>query len=125
MKRRQFIGNTAIGATSATALGACGQTNQNAGTQANRLPNVRWRMATSWPWSLDTIYGGAEAVCKRVSELTGGRFTITPFAAGEIVPGLQVLDAVQAGTVESGHTASYYYIGKNPALGFGTTVPFG
>ena len=49
MKRRQFIGNTAIGATSATALGACGQTNQNAGTQANRLPNVRGRMATSWP----------------------------------------------------------------------------
>jgi TRAP-type mannitol/chloroaromatic compound transport system substrate-binding protein len=82
-------------------------------------------MATSWPKSLDTIFGGADLLCKRVSEMTDGRFTITPFAAGEIVPGLQVLDAVQSGTVECGHTAAYYYIGKNPALGFGTAVPFG
>ena len=64
-------------------------------------------------------------MCDRVDEMTGGRFTIDPFAAGEIVPGLQVLDAVQAGTVECGHSASYYYVGKNPALAFGTSVPFG
>ena len=82
-------------------------------------------MATSWPKSLDTIFGGAETISKRVSEMTNGRFTITPFAAGEIVPGLQVLDAVQAGTVECGHSPSYYYVGKNPALAFGTSVPFG
>lgn len=82
-------------------------------------------MVTSWPKSLDTIFGGAETVCQRVREMTNGRFTITPFAAGEIVPGLQVLDAVQAGTIQCGHTASYYYVGKNPAFGFGTAVPFG
>jgi TRAP-type mannitol/chloroaromatic compound transport system substrate-binding protein len=81
-------------------------------------------MATSWPKSLG-IFAGAETVAKRVKEMTGGRFNITAFAAGELVPGLQVLDAVQAGTVECGHTAGYYYIGKSPALAFATTVPFG
>ncbi len=82
-------------------------------------------MATSWPQALDTIYGGAQTVCDRVSAMTGGRFTIEPYAAGEIVPGLEVLDGVQAGAVECGHTASYYYVGKNPALAFGASVPFG
>jgi TRAP-type mannitol/chloroaromatic compound transport system substrate-binding protein len=82
-------------------------------------------MATSWPKSLETIFGGAATICKRVAEMTDGRFKVTPFAANEIVPGLQVLDAVQNGTVECGHTASYYYTGKNPALAFGTAVPFG
>lgn len=125
MKRRQFISNTAISATTAAALVACNSSTTTSGTQIGSLPNVRWRMATSWPKSLDTIYGGADTVCKRVADMTDGRFTITPFAAGEIVPGLQVLDAVQAGTVQCGHTASYYYVGKNPALGFGTAVPFG
>ena len=82
-------------------------------------------MATSWPVSLDTIYGGAVTICQRVEEMSGGAFRIEPFAAGEIVPGLEVLDAVQARSVECGHTASYYYIGKNPAFAFGTAVPFG
>jgi len=82
-------------------------------------------MATSWPQALDTIYGGAQTISDRVSAMTNGRFTIDPYAAGEIVPGLEVLDAVQAGTVECGHTAGYYYVGKNPALAFGASVPFG
>ncbi|GET41294.1 TRAP transporter substrate-binding protein [Microseira wollei] len=125
MKRRRFISKAAIGATTAVAIGACARTTTTQTSQNNALPSVRWRMATSWPKSLETIFGGAETVCKRVKEMTNGRFTITPFAAGEIVPGLQVLDAVQGGTLECGHTASYYYIGKNPALGFATTVPFG
>lgn len=127
MKRRYLLSNAAIGAASAATLGACAQNAPSSagGSASGDLPNIRWRMATSWPKSLDTIFGGAETVCDRVSQMTNGRFTITPFAAGEIVPGLQVLDAVQQGTVECGHTASYYYVGKNPALGFGTTVPFG
>ena len=74
---------------------------------AESTPSIQWRMAASWPKSLDTLYGGAEHVCTRVSELTDGKFQIRPFAAGEIVPALQVLDAVQAGTVEMGHTAPY------------------
>jgi TRAP-type mannitol/chloroaromatic compound transport system substrate-binding protein len=125
MKRRRLLTNVALGAATSTALVACNQTNNSPNIQANELPNVRWRMVTSWPKSLDTIFGGAQTVCDRVKKMTGGRFAIEPYAAGEIVPGLEVLDAVQNGTVQCGHTASYYYVGKNPALAFGTSVPFG
>ncbi|MEC4985813.1 MAG: TRAP transporter substrate-binding protein [Oscillatoria sp. PMC 1068.18] len=123
MKRRKFVTKSAIAATSTVAIAACNQNSTT--TTTGSLPRIDWRMATSWPQSLDTIFGGAETVCQQVSEMTDGRFTITPFAAGEIVGGLEVLDAVQSGAVECGHTASYYYIGKNPALSFGTSVPFG
>ena len=127
MQRRQLLrtsGKALAAAAGAGALSACtirrAENNRSSG-----LPQVRWRMATSWPVSLDTIYGGAETICKRVEVMSGGGFQIEPFAAGEIVPGLEVLDAVQAGSVECGHTASYYFIGKNPAFAFGTAVPFG
>ena len=133
MKRRQLIDRMALAATTSTILVACDEaqpplrdrTSNSPNVQANDLPNIRWRMVTSWPKSLDTIYGGAQTVCDRIAAMTEGRFTIEPYAAGEIVPGLEVLDAVQNGTVECGHTASYYYVGKNPALAFGTSVPFG
>lgn len=126
MKRRNLCKSGAMVATTAGVLAACNQpTNTNSTASSNDLPSLRWRMVTSWPKSLDTIFGGAETLCRRVREMTGGKFDIEPYAAGEIVPGLGVLDAVQNGTVECGHTASYYYIGKNPALAFGTTLPFG
>ena len=125
MKRRQLLSNLTIGATTTTVLAACNQSNNSVQIQGDNLPNIKWKMVTSWPKSLDTIFGGAQTVCDRVSAMTGGKFTITPYAAGEIVPGLEVLDAVQNGTVESGHTASYYYVGKNSALAFGTSMPFG
>jgi TRAP-type mannitol/chloroaromatic compound transport system substrate-binding protein len=89
------------------------------------MPELKWRMTTSWPKSLDTIQGGAELLSKAVAEATDNKFQIQVFAGGEIVPGLQVLDAVQNGTVEMGHTASYYYFGKDPTFGFGTSVAFG
>ena len=127
MQRRQLLrtsGKALAAAAGAGALSAFtirrAENNRSSG-----LPQVRWRMATSWPVSLDTIYGGAETICKRVEVMSGGGFQIEPFAAGEIVPGLEVLDAVQAGSVECGHTASYYFVGKNPAFAFGTAVPFG
>ena len=127
MQRRQLLrssGQAIAAAAGAGALSAC--TIRRAETsRSGGLPQVRWRMATSWPVSLDTIYGGATTICERVAAMTGGAFRIEPFAAGEIVPGLEVLDAVQAGSVECGHTASYYYVGKNPAFAFGTAVPFG
>ncbi len=116
MKRRNLVSYTAIAATSTVAVPALSQT---AGE------NIRWRMATSWPQSLDALFGGAQTVCDRVAAMTNGKFTITPYVAGEIVGGLEVLDAVQQGTVQCGHTASYYYKGKNPALVFGTSMPFG
>lgn len=129
MRRRQLLDRLAIAATTSTVLAACNTannaTNNSPSAETSELPNLRWRMVTSWPKSLDTIYGGAQTVCDLVAAMTGGKFTIEPYAAGEIVPGLEVLDAVQNGTVECGHTASYYYVGKNPALAFGTCVPFG
>ena len=127
MQRRQLLrtsGQALAAAAGAGALSACTIRRAENG-RSSGLPQVRWRMATSWPVSLDTIYGGAETICEQVKAMSGGEFTIEPFAAGEIVPGLEVLDAVQAGSVECGHTASYYYLGKNPAFAFGTAVPFG
>jgi TRAP-type mannitol/chloroaromatic compound transport system substrate-binding protein len=115
MKRRKFLTTAGLGAA-ATTLAA---------PAIAQSPEIRWRLASSFPKSLDTIYGAAEVIAKRVSDATGGKFQIRVFAAGELVPGLQVLDAVQAGTVELGHTASYYYVGKDPTFAFDCAVPFG
>jgi len=104
-------------------LGLAGSLVYTAWAQA--APQVRWRLVSSYPKSLDTLFGGAEDLAKRVSELTEGRFQIRVFQAGEIVPGGQVLDAVQQGTVEAGHTYGPFYVGKNPVLAFDGGVPFG
>ena len=116
MKRRDFLTQAGVG----LAAGAV-----TAPAIAQSLPRIRWRMASSFPKSLDTLYGTAEQIASRVSKMTDGKFEIRVFAAGEIVPPLQVLDAVQNGTVECGQTASYYYVGKNPAFAFDTALPFG
>jgi len=92
---------------------------------AAERPEVKWRLQSSFPKSLDTIHGAAEQLARRVHEVTGGKFQIAVFAAGEIVPPLNVLDAVQNGTVQAGHTAGYYYYGKDPTFAFATAVPFG
>jgi TRAP-type mannitol/chloroaromatic compound transport system substrate-binding protein len=116
MERRSFLKKTAAGAAvGAIAVPALAQTQ----------PTINWRLASSFPKSLDTIYGAAETFSKRVSALTNGKFNIRIFAGGEIVPALQVMDAVQAGTVEMGHSASYYYFGKDPTFAFDCAVPFG
>jgi TRAP-type mannitol/chloroaromatic compound transport system substrate-binding protein len=116
MKRRDFLKVTGVGlAAGIVASPAIAQS----------APEVKWRLTASWPKSLDTLYGGCEYFCKRVAEITDNRFQIQSFAAGELVPGLQVLDAVSNGTVEMGNTALYYYWGKNPAFTFGTALPFG
>src|SRR5690606_101728 len=92
---------------------------------AQSQPEIKWRMASSFPKSLDTLFGGAEDITKRVAEATDNKFQIRAFAAGEIVPAFQVADAVGQGTVECGHTASYYFIGKDPTFAFDCAVPFG
>jgi TRAP-type mannitol/chloroaromatic compound transport system substrate-binding protein len=117
MKRRDFIKVTGIGVAGAATMAAP--------AIAQSMPELKWRMTTSWPKSLDTLHGGAEIMAKMVGEVTDNKFQIQTFAAGEIVPGLQVLDAVQNATVEIGHTASYYYFGKDPTFTFGSSVPFG
>jgi len=103
LNRRDFIaGAGVISAAAATQAVA----------QAPALPNIKWRCTSSFPKSLDTIYGGAETLSKRVSAITGGKFQIQVFSAGEIVPAFGAVDAVQNGTVELCHTASYYFVGK-------------
>jgi TRAP-type mannitol/chloroaromatic compound transport system substrate-binding protein len=87
--------------------------------------NVKWRLTSSFPKSLDTLFGASVTIARVVGEMTDGKFVLTPFGAGEIVPGLQVLDAVANNTVECGHTYTGYYIGKNPALIFDGSLPFG
>ena len=110
MQRRQLIQAAGL-AGGAGLLSAC-RIRRIDGASSAELPSVRWRMATSWPHALDTLYGGAQTIAEQVGMMSGGRFTIEPYASGEIVPGLQVLDAVQNGAVECGHTASYYYVAK-------------
>ncbi|MET0651661.1 MAG: TRAP transporter substrate-binding protein [Hyphomicrobiaceae bacterium] len=116
MRRRDFIraGGLAVAAT-AVAKPAIAQS----------APEIQWRLTSSFPKSLDVTYGGAEVFAKQVSDLTDNRFKIQLFAAGEIVPGLQALDAAQAGTVEMAHTVSYYYVGKDPTFAIASAVPFG
>ena len=154
MKRREFLELFAKGAVGGAAVGLVGcstpneniatnnnnavannavntaannaaNTAANAAAQSSDLPSIEWQMATSWPVSLDTIFGGAEVFAQRVSAMTAGKFVITPRAAGELAPGTQVLDVVSEGAVQCGHTASYYYVGKSPVTAFGTALPFG
>jgi TRAP-type mannitol/chloroaromatic compound transport system substrate-binding protein len=116
MKRRQFLQTATAGAAaSAIAMPAIAQSS----------PEVKWRLTSSFPKSLDTIYGGGETLAKMVSDLTDGKFQIQVFAAGEIVPGLQALDAVSNNTVEICHTVAYYYVGKDPTFAIPSSVPFG
>ncbi|MCX7145272.1 MAG: TRAP transporter substrate-binding protein [Sulfuritalea sp.] len=118
MQRRKFLTSAGLGLAGTGALALSGKALAQA-------PEVKWRLASSFPKSLDAIYGAAEIVSKRVAAATGGKFTIQVFAAGEIVPGPGVLDAVKDGTVQMGHSASYYFVGKDPTFAFDTAIPFG
>src|ERR1700752_4491029 len=115
MKRRQFLKTAGIG-LAGTAIAKP--------VIAQSMPELKWRLTASWPKSLDTLFGSCLALAKYVSDATDGKFQIQVFAAGEIVPGLQVLDAVQNGTVEMGHSAQYYYIGKDPTWALFCASPF-
>lgn len=117
MKRRDFLKVSAAGAAATAAVASP--------AIAQSSPEIKWRMTSSFPKSLDTIYGGGEQVAKYVAEMTDNKFQIQVFAGGEIVPGLQALDATSNGTVEMCHTVSYYYVGKDPTWAIYASVPFG
>ena len=116
MKRREFLKVSAAGAAAAAVASPA---------IAQSSPEIKWRLTSSFPKSLDTIYGGGEYLAKQVAEMTDNKFQIQVFAAGEVVPGLQALDATSNGTVEMSHTVAYYYVGKDPTFAIYASVPFG
>jgi TRAP-type mannitol/chloroaromatic compound transport system substrate-binding protein len=120
MERRKFMRTAGVGGAAVAASATLA-----APAIAQSMPELNWRLTSSFPKSLDTLYGAAEFMSNAVAEATDNKFKIRVFAAGEIVPGLQVADAVQNGTVEMGHTASYYFSGKDLTFALGTAVPFG
>ena len=117
MKRRDFLKKAGVAAAGAT-LSPLMFANAQAST-------FRFGMVTSWPTALDTIYGGALNTAKFLNEITQGDVEVEVFPAGAQVGGLEVYDAVSSGAFEMGHTASYYYIGKDSAHAFFTAMPFG
>ena len=116
MKRRQFLAAAAAG-TAGVAIAAP--------AIAQSMPELKWRLTSSFPKSLDTAFGAADTLSKYVAEATDNKFQIQTFAAGEIVPPFQAIDAVGNGTVEMCHTAAYYFIGKDPTFALYASVPFG
>jgi len=118
MERRDFLSG-GIGAAGALA-GLASVT-----AAAQNLPAVNWRLASSFPKSLDTIYGGAEQFARIVDAVTGGKFKVSIVDNASIAPAKTVFEAVQNANVECAHTAGYYFLSVNKALAFDTTLPFG
>ena len=116
MERRSFVQGAGLAGILAAGM---------APAVVHAQANIRWRLASSFPKSLDTIYGAADVFSKLVSSMSGGKFQITVATPGEIVPAFGVLDAVQAATVEMAHTAPYYFFGKDPTFALGCAIPFG
>ena len=116
MERRSFVQGAGIAGVLAAGT---------APAVVHAQANIRWRLTSGFPKALDTIYGAADTFAKKVRELSGGKFEISTHAAGELVPMPGLVDAVQNGTVEMGHTAPYYYFGKNDAFALGCAIPFG
>jgi TRAP-type mannitol/chloroaromatic compound transport system substrate-binding protein len=116
MERRSFVNGAGLAGVLAAGVAPAVVHAQTA---------LRWRLTSSFPKSLDTIYGAAETFAKKVKDMSGGKFEISVHAAGEIVPAPGLVDAVQNGTVEMGHTAPYYFFGKNDVFALGCAIPFG
>ena len=115
MDRRSLIKKTGIAGVLAAGIAPA----------VHAQATVRWRLASSFPKSLDTIYGSADVFSKAVKEMSGGKFEVSVHASGELMPAFGVVDGVQNGTVEIAHTAPYYFFGKNEAFAIGGAIPFG
>jgi TRAP-type mannitol/chloroaromatic compound transport system substrate-binding protein len=116
MQRRAFINHA--GLAGVLAAGA-------APAVVHAQTQLRWRLASSFPKSLDTIFGAADVFAKKISEMSGGKFQISVHAGGELMPAFGVVDGVQNGTVEMAHTAPYYFVGKDETFAIGCAIPFG
>ncbi|MDZ4359837.1 MAG: ABC transporter substrate-binding protein, partial [Variovorax sp.] len=115
MDRRSLIKNAGIAGVLTTGIAPA----------VHAQAAVRWRLASSFPKSLPTIFGSAEKFSETVKALSGGRFEVSVHAAGDLVPAFGVVDALQESTIEMAQTASYYFTGKDPIFAFGCAVPFG
>ncbi len=131
MERRRFLGMAATGAA-VLGVAGCEQAGfmppvqvESAVAEDASLPAVEWEMATSWPSDLDSIFWSAHLIAERVAALTNGKFVIRPRAAGELAPGLEVLNVVEEGAVPIGHTVSHYYAARDPVITFSAGLPFG
>ena len=116
MERRSFVHGAGLAGVLAAGV---------APAIVHAQANVRWRLASSFPKNLDTLFGGAEVFAKKVGEMSGGKFQISTHAAGELMPAFGVVDGVQNATVEVAHTAPYYFFGKDPTFAIGCAIPFG
>jgi TRAP-type mannitol/chloroaromatic compound transport system substrate-binding protein len=116
MQRRSFIHHAGLAGVLAAGT---------APAIVHAQAQLRWRLASSFPKSLDTIFGAAEVFAQKVSEMSGGKFQISIHAGGELMPPFGVVDGVQKGTVEMAHTAPYYFVGKDETFAIGCTIPFG
>ena len=116
MERRSFV--RGAGMAGILAAGA-------APAIVHAQTTIRWRLASSFPKSLDTLFGVADVFAKHVSDMTGGKFVISTHAAGELMPAFGVVDGVQNGTVECAGTAPYYFFGKDETFALGCAIPFG
>lgn len=99
--------------------------NNNEAIELTSGESFKWRLVTTWPKNLPGLGAGPENFAKLINEISNGRLTVEVFGAGELVPALQVFDAVSSGAVQMGHGAAYYWKGKAPAAVFFTAVPFG
>jgi TRAP-type mannitol/chloroaromatic compound transport system substrate-binding protein len=115
MERRSFIRNAGLAGVLAAGVAPA----------VHAQAAIRWRIASSFPRSLDTLFGAAEVFAKKVSEMSGGKFQITVHAANELMPAFGVVDGVQNATVEVAHTAPYYFFGKDVCFALGCAIPFG
>ena len=86
---------------------------------------IRWRLASSFPKSLDTIYGSAEKMSQTVKALSGGKFEVSVHPAGELMPAFGVVDALEKDTIEMAQSAAYYFAGKDPIFSMSCAIPFG
>jgi TRAP-type mannitol/chloroaromatic compound transport system substrate-binding protein len=134
MERRLFVRGAGLAgsAAGAAALVACGKKEEPTPAPAKvaapavvSKDEIRWRIASSFPKSLDTLFGVNDVFAKSISEMSGGKFTITTHAAGELMPAFGVLDGVSNGTVEMANTAPYYFFGKDPTYALDCAIPFG
>ncbi len=116
MERRNFVRQAGLAGVFAAGV---------APAVVHAQANIRWRLASSFPKSLDTIFGAADVFAKKVGEMTGGKFQISTHAGGELMPAFGVVDAVKEGTVEMAHTAPYYFHGKDETFAIGCAIPFG